>query len=211
MPRTAQRLLPWLGAAAVVAIVTLAVVSVGEGVLSSVETGSVLIPLCAALGVAGLVAARAGRVTDENEREERARPARDQLLDLNISVADGPGSRTYLEGMEQWAIALLELVAHAIEVATTPDIQEELVAAREDTDALRSLLETAGGRELSLNEAATLHSVCVLWETSQDQIEELAAEVDPEWHRRWRARSVVERLLRHGPPEQPEVPLPYNT
>lgn len=210
LPPTSESLLPWLGAAAVVAVVTLGAVILGEDELASVEITTLLVGLCATLAVAGLVAARSGTVADACEREERARPARDQLPDLDDGV-EGPGSRSYLEGMERWTVALLDLVAHAVEATTDAVLRRELTSASEDTDALRALLQTTTGRQLGLNEVATLHSVCALWETNQDRIERLAAEVDPAWHRRWRARSVIARLLRHGPPQQPAPVLPYRS
>lgn len=210
IPPTSESLLPWLGAAAVVAVVTLGAVILGGGELISVEITSLLVGLCATLAVAGLVAARSGTVAEASEREERARPARDQLPDLDDG-AEGPGSRSYLEGIERWTVALLELVAHAVEATTDAVLRRELTSAAEDTDALHALLQATTRRRLGLNEVATLHSVCALWETNQDRIERLAAEVDPAWHRRWRARSVIARLLRHGPPQQPAPVLPYRS
>jgi hypothetical protein len=146
------------------------------------------------------------------EREERARPAREQLTDLeSIGHGGGPGARSYVSGMERWTISLLELVDHAVDTTDQDEVRGELISARDDTDALRALLHASSQRDLTLNEVATLHSVCALWETNQERIEQLAAAVDLGWHRRWRARSVVERLLRHGPPADTGVALPYRS
>jgi hypothetical protein len=199
-----------LGGAAVVALVILVVVTFGEGEPRPIEIASLMGGLGATIAVAGLVAARSSRAMEEAEREERARPAREQLADLDAHGADA-GVGSYVRGMERWTTSLLELIDHAIATTDQPEVREELTTAREDTDALRSLLHGSAQRDLTLNEAATLHSVCALWETNQDRIEDLAAAVDLGWHRRWRARAVVARLLRHGPPLDREVVLPYRS
>lgn len=207
-----ERLVPWLLAAAIVAAVTLAAVVLGDARLSSPEMAVLVIALGATLAGAGLVAARTSSLVRATQREERARPARDELLDLDaIDEADEPGSVSYVEGMERWTTALLELLDHASAQSTEPAVREELTAAVADTDALRDLLRTSAQRGLNLNEVATLHSVCSLWETEQNRIEQLAAHVDPAWHRRWRARSVVARLLCHGSRARRELVLPHHS
>jgi hypothetical protein len=212
LPTSRERLLPWLGGAAVVALVILAVVILGEGEPRPIEIASLLGGLGATIAIAGLVSVRSTREMEAAEREERARPAREQLADLeSIGCGDRPGARSYVNGMERWTISLLELVEHAVDITEQDEIRDELVIARDDTDALRALLHASSERDLTLNEVATLHSVCALWETNQDRIEQLAAAADLAWHRRWRARSVVERLLRHGPPVDAGVALPYRS
>ena len=212
LPASRERLLPWLGGAAVVALVILVVVTLGEGEPRPIEIASLLGGLGATIAVAGLVAARSSRAMEEAEREERARPAREQLTDLDANgYGEASGVRSFVSGMERWTVSLLELIDHATGMTDQAEVREELVTAREDTDALRSLLHASSQRDLTLNEVATLHSVCALWETNQDRIEDLAASVDLGWHRRWRARSVVERLLRHGPPVDRDVALPYRS
>jgi hypothetical protein len=208
LPASAERLAPWLGGAIVAAIATIAALELGRGRITALETSLLLVGLGSTIAVAGLVAARASSLREATEREERARPALDQLVD-QTQPAVGSAARTYVEGMEHWVIAVLELLAHASQAADDGEVRSELDSASEDTGALRSLLHDAGARQLGLNEGATLHSVCALWETSQDRIEQLAASVDPAWHRRWRARSVIERLLRHGPPQPAALVLPY--
>lgn len=212
LPPTEEKLTPWLGAAAIVSLVTLGAVTLGDSQPISVATATLFITLCATLAVVGLVAARSKAGTEASEREERARPAREQLVDIDAEAEadiEQVGSRTYLEGMARWTVALRELIDHAAETTTDDDLRTELTSASEDTNALCSLLRTSTEHELGLNEAATLHSICTMWETDQDRLEQLAADVDPEWHRRWRARSVVERLLRHGPRQRGELVLPY--
>jgi hypothetical protein len=211
LPQAHEGLVPWLLASAIVAAITLATVLLGDAELASPEMAVLLIALGATLAGAGLVAARSSNVVRATQREERARPARDELLDLDaIDEADEPGSVSYVEGMERWTTALLQLLDHAARQDTESAIREELATAVADTDALRDLLRTSTQRELNLNEAATLHSVCSLWETEQDRIERLAARVDPEWHRRWRARSVVARLLCHGSRARRELMVPQH-
>jgi hypothetical protein len=212
LPQAHEGLVPWLLASAIVAAITLATVLLGDAELASPEMAVLLIALGATLAGAGLVAARSSNVVRATQREERARPARDELLDLDaIDEADEPGSVSYVEGMERWTTALLQLLDHAARQATESAIREELATAVADTDALRDLLRTSTQRELNLNDAATLHSVCSLWETEQDRIEHLAAQVDPEWHRRWRARSVVARLLCHGSRARRELMVPQHS
>jgi hypothetical protein len=209
LPRTGEQLLPWLGAASLVGLVTLGALSLGDGEASSVQNGTLLLVLFATVVVAGLVAVRSRTANEATEREERARPAREQLVNLDAPDTEQPATRSYFEGVERWTVALRELFDHASDTTTDDEIRAELVSASDDAEALHDLLATTTGRELNLNEAATLHSICTLWETDQDRLEQLAADVDPMWHRRWRGRSVVERLLRHGPPQRGELVLPY--
>lgn len=209
LPHPGERLLPWLAAASLVGLLTLGAVSVGGVEPTSVQGGTLLITLFATVVVTTLVALRSRTASEASEREERARPAREQLIDLDAPGAAPTATRSYVDGVAQWTVALCELFAHAIDATDDDGVRSELISGREDTEALHDLLATATGRDPSLNEAATLHSICTLWETDQDRLERLAANVDPPWHRRWRGRTVVERLLRHGPPQRGEVVLPY--
>lgn len=211
LPTAGERLLPWLGAAVVVAACNLVAVSLGLS-LSVNEWAALLLPLGATLAAAGLVAARSRRAAEANDRDERARPALEQLLAL---ADDGPEADldvpVYPGGMEAWTAALVELLDHATELATDDETRVALAAGAEDTRALRELLGASTQRDLTLNESAMLHSVCSLWETDQERLEALAAGVDPRWHRRWRARSVVARRLRHGRRRVPDLVLPYRS
>lgn len=210
MPTTAERLLPWLGAAVLAAGCTLAAVRMGLP-LAGHEWAALLIALSGTLTATTLVAARSTREVAAVDRDERARPAEEQLLDHAADGGGHPGPPAYLVGMERWTTALLELLDHAAEVATDPERARELDEAADDCRALHDLLRTSEGRALSLNESAMLRSVVSLWETDQDRIEALAAQVDPRWHRRWRARTVIERRLRHGRPSSGRLVLPYRS
>lgn len=211
LPDTAERLLPWLGAAVVVAGCNLAVALLGVALTPS-EWATMLVGLAATLAAAGLVASRSRRETDAIERDERARPATDQLR--GDALGSGPvvvGAPGYVDGMARWTTAILDLLDHARTRTEDPELRLTLAGAAEDTRALNELLRTSTERELSLNEAARLHSVCALWETGQDRIEGLAAGIDPRWHRRWCARAVVDRRLRHGHGGPDRLVLPYRS
>ena len=211
MPTTVERMLPWLGAAVLAAGCTLAAVVMGFP-LAGLEGAALLIALAGTLTAAGLVATRSTREVAAVDRDERARPAEEQLVDQgDDGRVDHPGPPAYLSGMVRWTTALLELLDRAAELATDPDRARELDEAAEDCRALHDLLRASEGRVLSLNESAMLRSVVSLWETDQDRLETLAAQVDPRWHRRWRARTVIERRLRHGRPRSGELVLPYRS
>lgn len=211
LPDVGEHIGPWLGAATVVAACNLAAATLHLR-LSTYEWAAMLVALGATLAAAGLVAARSRVEVDAVVRDERARPAEEQLLDmvddLSLGTAGAPG---YVEGMERWTGALLELVDHARDETLDPELRAALTNVADDTRALHDLLDVSDPAGLSLNEAAMLHSVCSLWETDQDRIESLAAAVDPRWHRRWRSRTVVERRLRHGQRAASELVLPYRS
>lgn len=209
LPDLREWMTPWLGAAILVGACNLAVTILHVD-LNVYERSVLLVALGASLASAGLVAARSRAAVEAIERDERARPAEEQLLgmvgDLRPSTADSPG---YVQAMERWTSALLELVEHARSETLDAEQRTTLTAAADDTRALRELLRASDPAGLSLNEAAMLHSVCALWETDQERIEALAVEVDPRWHRRWRGRTIVERRLRHGQRAAGELVLPY--
>ena len=211
LPTTGERLLPWLASAVAVAACNLVALYFGVS-LTVTEWAMLLLPLGATLAAAGLVAARSRRETEATDRDQRARPARDQLLALtDDDSADDGEIPVYPGGMEAWTAALVELLDHAVQLADDDHVRLALVAGIEDTRALNELLGTSTQRDLNLVESAMLHSVCSLWETEQDRLEALAAGVDPRWHRRWQARSVVARRLRHGRRHDDELVLPYRS
>ena len=212
LPRSAERLAPWL--AAPILIGGLQVVVALAGVHPSLAQRAVMI-LClgGSIAVAGIVAARSSREADVADRSERDRPAAYELF----GVDDAFGSRheagpsTYLESMERWTGVMLELTEHA---AATPaavdaDVVAELASASDDTRELRDLLHANVDAPLKVSGMATLRSLCSLWEAEQTRMESLAATMDPEWYRRWRARSVADRLLRRGVRESHAPALPY--
>ena len=172
-----------------------------------------ILGLCGSIAVGAVVAARSSREAAVVDREERNRPALHE-----VSGADGPyghaqneGPSGYIEGMLRWTEAMLELTEHA---AATPAAREaglaaELASAGDDTRELRDLLHTQVDMSLKVSAVATLRSICSMWEIDQPRLEQLAASVDPEWHRRWRARWVAERLLRRGVRQPEATALPY--
>ncbi|MEO7428619.1 MAG: hypothetical protein ABIY48_04460, partial [Acidimicrobiales bacterium] len=172
------------------------------------EQSILLLGLCAALAAGGLVSARSNRALRALIEEERARPATEELLG---PVADAR-SATYLRGMDGWMTAMLDLIDHAVEV-TEPGsaVRAELVAAGVEARDLRDLVRSESASALTINDQAKLHALGSLWEASQRRVEHLAAEADPSWHRRWRARSVAARRLRHGQDQPRALVLPYRT
>lgn len=196
---------PWLGAAFVLGVVNLAVV-VQANDSAMLGQAVMLTGLCGTIAAAGLVSSRSHRADDLNLREERARPAAEELTHSSAAV----GSASYLEGMGRWTGAMLELFEHAIsETDPATLVHEELAAAAEETRDLHDLLDVESGDMLTINDQAKLHALGSLWETSQIRLEQLAAEVDASWHRRWQARNVVERRLRHGRDLPRALVLPY--
>ena len=214
LPRSAERLAPWL--AGPILIGGLQVVVALAGAQPSLAQRSVMIlGLCGSIAVAAIVAARSTREADVAGREERDRPAHHELTGVDVAFGNGyeAGPSTYLESMERWSAAMLELTEHA---AATPAAVEagvaaELTTASDDTRELRDLLHANVNVPLKVSGIATLRSICSLWEAEQTRIESLAATMDPEWYRRWRARSVADRLLRRGVRESNTTELPYRS
>jgi hypothetical protein len=120
---------------------------------------------------------------------------------------------SYVTGMARWSGAMLELLEHAL-AETDPGAAERahLNTAADEARDLHDLFTTESSRALTINDHAQLHALGSLWETTQLRVERLAAQVDPSWHRRWKARSVVARNLRHGGDASPTpLVLPYRT
>lgn len=191
-----ERVLPWLIASIGIAGATLLVV-LSDHQAPTAALAALLLGLCATMTAAGLVAARSQARLAPVVRDQRSRPAHEELVEPS-----GPeASSGYLEGMADWAEAVQELIQHArSSVDSSHPSAGDLSTAADDTDALLGLLRVAVTEPVTLSERATLHAVCGLWDAHQPTVERLAAEVDPSWHRRWRARSVVESRLRHGVP-----------
>ncbi|MEX2293935.1 MAG: hypothetical protein WD691_09130 [Acidimicrobiales bacterium] len=204
-----ERLAPWLIAAVLAALANLAAVSLGSEI-GQAEQASLVVILAATLASAGLLATRSRREQILSDQDERARPVPDELAAMaGPDRAGGAyGDPGYLGGMQRWTTALVELLDHAAAETENADRARELLEAAEDTRAMHDLLMSKDADALSLRESAMLHSIAALWETSQERLELIAAEVDLRWYRRWQARTTVERLLRHGLPSPPFV-LPY--
>ena len=167
LPGTAERLRPWLAACAGIAIATLVSVSIFND-LTPVETASLLGPLGVVLAITALVAAPRGP-GDEGDQAggtgpPGARPAGrppDRHGAEHPRRTDLPGRRGGLDGRPGGA----GCSRHRGHARRRPPGRAG--QRGEDTDALRSLLQASTERGLSLNETATLHSVCTLWETTR--------------------------------------------
>ncbi len=201
---------PWLGAALLTAACNVALVASGTP-LSQLNQAALLVVLAGTMTAAGLLAARSTNEEITSDRDERSRPASDELAALagagpERAFADGPD---YLTGMQWWTGALYELLDHAAGEAAEVARARELADAADDTRAMHDLLTSNDSESFSLNESAMLHSIATLWETGQERLEAMAADVDPRFYRRWTARTIVERRLRHGVPHANELVLPY--
>lgn len=205
LPIIGEPMAPWLAGAIIIGTLNVALLVRGDDI-QLLEQAVLGLALCGSLAVAGLVSARSNRRVQEATLQERARPASDEL-----EGGSPDASVSYLEGMRDWAGAVLELIEHGIEVTEPGSApHRELTAAASDTADLRDLMADGVTSRAGLNDQARLHALGSLWETSQERIERLVADADPPWHRRWRARSVVERQLRHGQDlSRPFVP-PYD-
>ncbi len=196
---------PWLGAAAALAVLALAMMRLGPQ-LDFLVQSAFLLATCASLVACGLIATRTNQQHQETIRAERARPAAEEL----VSASSSDTASSYIEGMERWTERVLELLEHALSL-TEPGTPAylELDAAASETRDLRGLFSNAATDELTIHDRAVQHALGTLWTASQVRIENLAAATDPVWHRRWRSRSVVERQLRHGNERPEELVLPY--
>ncbi len=196
---------PWLGAAVALAVLALAMMLFGPQ-LDVLVQSAFLMATCASLVACGLIASRTNQEHQETIRSERARPAAEELM--CISSSDSAAS--YISGMERWTARVLELLEHALSL-TEPGTPAylELDAAASETRDLQGLFTSEGTDELTINDRAIQHALGTLWTASQARIEILAAATDPVWHRRWRARSVVENQLSHGNERPEELVLPY--
>jgi hypothetical protein len=205
LPRNSERLVPWLAGAAFIACLQVLVAFAGAQPSLAQRVGMIL-SLCGSLAVAAVVAARSSREARVVDHQEQGRPGLHE-----VSGPEDNGPSAYIDGMLRWAEAMLELTEHA---AATPEAIEaelagQLASACEDTRALRDLLRANVDTSLKVSAMATLRSICSMWESDQARIEQLAAGTDPEWHRRWHARSIVERLLRRGSRQLETTALPY--
>lgn len=205
-----ERTAPWFAAAVVVALCYLATITFWP-VGTMEEQAALAVTLAGTLAAAGLLAARSNREILLSDQDEWARPLPDEIAvidegELLTSPSDEPG---YLIGMQSWTSALLELLEHARAEATDPGVVQQLSEAAADTEAMHELLSSSNANELSLGESAMLHSIATIWEAGQLQHELVAAEIDERWYRRWYARTIVQRRMRHGIPRDRSLALPY--
>jgi len=210
-----EPLLPWFAASILVAG------AYAGGLAAGVRGGAtswvfMTIAACAVLTATVLVWTRRRDVEEEAAREERGRPATDELdrwaSDTTLVTPDPQHHLPpYGEGMLRYSGAVVELLEHAVAVALDHGIDtEELATARDDAAALHDLLGAMAAEPARLDKVAKVHTICSLWEANQDRLETIAAELDPDFHRRWRARNIAVLRLRRGErPRRLEPALPY--
>jgi hypothetical protein len=191
---------PWLGASLLV-IVAFALGALGANGTNA-QRAVLTIGLCGIVTATGLIMHRSNQVAEEARRAHRARPAADELTpwatDTLLTNPSDTSMPPYAAGMLRYTEAVVELFEHAIAVA------------RDDAAALNHLLSGMAAEPVELRKAAKVHTICSLWEASQEADELAAAEIDPDYYRRWRARHIATARLRHGVrPRREEQALPY--
>lgn len=208
-----EPLSPWLAASLLASGASIAGAVFGY---SGHSTRSLLLLIVTATTLAAtlLVWLRARGALETARREERARPATDELKPQTSAAVLAWGDSSlppYAEGMLRYATAVVELLEHSLDVALgRGDDTTALAAARDDAVALVSLLHDMAAQRIRLDQAARVHTICMLWESTQQQIEADAAALDPEYHQRWRARHVAVIRLRRGErPERLTEALPF--
>ena len=210
-----EPLLPWVAASLLV--VAAYAVGVLFGVASSQQHRVLLtIALSSIITATGLVMHRSRLVVEDEERTQRARPAAEELdvwTSERTLVSDATDGNLppYAAGMLAYSAAVVELLEHAVSVALIQEIDTtELASARDDAAALHDLLSSMASEPVHLHTAAKVHTICSLWEANQDRVEQAAADLDRDFHRRWRARNIATLRLRHGErPSRTDTSLPY--
>jgi hypothetical protein len=213
-----EPIVPWVAAS------TLVSAAYAVGVLFGLADNqksrvALTIALCSIITATALVMHRSRAVVEDEERSQRARPASDELASwasertLVTTAAAGSGGNLppYGAGMLEYSGVVIELLEHAVGAALKrAQDTTELASARDDAAALNDLLKTMASEPVQLHKAAKVHTICSLWEADQDRIEKVAADLDPEFHRRWRARNLATLRLRHGQrPARTDTALPY--
>jgi hypothetical protein len=201
---------PWLAASLLVMAAYTAGVVVGGS--SSLSQAVLTVALCSVVTATGLVLYRSRRLEEEIRRDERTRPATDELPSAGTPAhpSDHP-LPPYAAGMLGYSAAVVELLEHAVGVALEREMDaSELASGRDDAAALQDLLSAMATEPVQLRKAAKVHTICSLWEASQERLERAAADLDPAFHRRWRARHLAAIRLRHGEaPSRVQTTLPY--
>jgi hypothetical protein len=209
-----ESMVPWLGASLVAASAYAVGIAAG---LAGADIAWVILTVgvCSMLTATILVWCRAWQQQAEARATERARPAPEDLapwtMDTTLVDAGERHLPPYGEGMLRYSAAVVELLEHAVGVALENELDAtELAAARDDAAALHNLLDAMATEPARLDKVAKVHTICSLWEAGQERIEQEAAALDPEFHRRWRARNLAVLRLRHGDrPRRDEPALPY--
>lgn len=202
----------WLAATLVAAGACASALIIGLGG-SGVQWAVLVISTAALLTATSLVWLRSRRNEQAVLREERSRPGAGELAHgpAAASPAGSSALPPYASGMLRYSAAVVELLEHAVAVSLERGTDAtSLAAARDDAAALHDLLDDMAAEPARLDRAAKVHTICMLWEASAEQSEELASAVDPEYHRHWRARHVSEIRMRRGErPERCRASLPY--
>lgn len=209
-----EPLLPWLAASVLAASAYTAGIVAG---LAGARMPWVVLTVacCSVLTATVLVWWRAKRVQREVRQTELSRPAPEELAtwaaDSTLVDAGERHLPPYGEGMLRYSAAVVELLEHAVTVALEHELDAtEIAAARDDAAALNNLLTAMAAEPARLDKVAKVHTICSLWEAGQERTEQEAAALDPEFHRRWRARNLAVLRLRHGDrPRRDEPALPY--
>lgn len=211
-----EPLVPWLAASLLAAGAYLVGILAG---LAGAETQWVVLTVafCSVLTATLLVWVRSRQVLMESRRAELLRPAPEELspwaTESTLLKASDRHLTPYGEGMLRYSAAVVELLEHAVAVALEQGLDTtELAAARDDAAALNNLLNAMASEPARLDKVAKVHTICSLWESNQDRFEADAAALDPDFHRRWRARHLAVLRLRHGErPPREEAALPYRS
>lgn len=203
MPLIGESAVPWLTASLLLGLLALALAVRGTE-LGTTETLVLTVGLAGTMTAAALIVARSRQQLEATVRDDRLRPALDEV------AVPFDAALTYTDGMQRWTGAVTELLEHALDAmdAAAPR-RATIAAAYEEARELHELFTVDSRGELPINDQAKLHAIGSLWETGQARIEEMAGAADPAWYRQWRARVVADRRLRHGQQTQPGTALPY--
>ncbi len=209
-----ESLAPWLAAS----LLVMAAYSVGVlvGVAESDKIRVVLtVALCSIVIASQLVIFRSRRDVEEARRSQRARPAAEELDPWSsgqtlVRLDDETNLPPAAAGMLRYSGVVVELLEHAVSVALRDDADPtDVIAGRDDAAALHNLLSSMAREPVHLQKAAKIYTICSLWQAEQPRLEEAARALDPEFHRRWRARNLAALRLRNGErPRRNDMVLP---
>ena len=213
-----EPIIPWVAASTLVSAAY--AVGVMYGLADNQKSRVMLtIALCSIITATAMVMHRSRAVVEDEDRSQRARPASEELAfrgsERTLLSPDAAGSAgnlpPYGAGMLAYSGVVVELLEHAVGEALKRGVDTtDLASARDDAAALNDLLKTMAAEPVQLRNAAKVHTICSLWEANQDRVEKTASELDPEFHRRWRARNLATLRLRHGQrPARTDTTLPY--
>jgi hypothetical protein len=213
-----EPIVPWVAASTLVSAAY--AVGVMFGLADNQKSRVALtIALCSIITATALVMHRSRAVVEDEDRSQRARPATDELaswasertLVTTAAASAGGTLPPYGAGMLAYSGAVIDLLEHSVGVGLERGLDTtELASARDDAAALNDLLKNMASEPVQLHKAAKVHTICSLWEADQERIEKTAADLDPEFHRRWRARNLATVRLRHGErPARADITLPY--